>query len=99
MAPVNPVNPALFDKIAAALTYAKLYPFIQRDFMGKADCRLVHAPGNMILQGTAGPVPLVGTVVHTLNQGGAEAIAKGKLAAYKAQVKGGDLDSLLDQIS
>lgn len=99
MAPINPVNPALFDKVAAALTYAKLYPLIEKDFMGKLDCASVHAPGNMQLAGTAGPIPIIGTVVHVLNQGGSQKVSKGKIAAYKAQVKAGNLDSIIEKVS
>lgn len=99
MAPLNPVNPALFDKVAAALTYAKLYPLIQADFMGKLDCASVHAPGNMQLLGVAGPVPVTGTVLHTVNQGGSQKIAKGMIARYKLQVKTGDLDSIIEKVS
>lgn len=92
MAPISPVNPVLFDKVATALTYAKLYPLIQRDFMGKLDCRAVHAPGNMLLTGTAGPLPLVGTVTHIVVQGGSSNFSEIKKVEYKAKVEAGDLD-------
>jgi hypothetical protein len=99
MAPVNAIDPALFDKVAISLTYAKLYPLIQKDFMGKLDCRAVHAPGNMILSGTAGPAPLAGTVVHAVNQGGADIIASSKKVIYKTKVEAGDMDFILKMSS
>ena len=89
MAPVNPLDPALFDKVAIALTYAKLYPSLVRDFMGKQDCLAVHAPGNIVST-------VVGTpVIHTTIQGGSSIIAQSKKAAYMATLKIGDLDNLL----
>lgn len=95
MAPVNPINPAAFDKVATGLTYAKLYPLIQKDFMGRLDCVSVHSPGNMQLVGTAGPNPITGTVVHAVNNGGTQKIAQAKKVEYSAKVAIGDMDYIL----
>ena len=93
MAPLNPLNPATFDKVAAKLTYAKLFPLIMQDFMGKADCKLVHAVGNMLVNTTGGPTSQSGPVTHVAVQGGSDSITQAKKAAYEAASKaGGVLD-------
>jgi len=95
MAPVNPLDPALFDKVASKLTYAKLYPLIMADFMGKGDCKAVHMAGNMIVNTTGGPTSQSGPVTHTVAQGGSDSIAQGKKAAYEAALKvGGVLEAV-----
>lgn len=98
MAPVNELDPALFDKIAIALTYAKLYPSIQKDFMGKLDCKKVHITGNMLVNTTGGPTAQTGPVTHIITQGGDDTIAKGLKAKYEAAVEAGDLDTIIGQL-
>ena len=95
MAPVNKLNPAAFEKIAIPLTYAKLYPSIQKDFMGKIDCRVVHGPGNMLVNTVGGPAAQSGPVIHTFAQGGEEKVALGLKGKYKAAVEAGDLDRII----
>jgi hypothetical protein len=96
MAPLNPLNNAIFDKFATAVIYAKLYPYIMSDFMGKLDCKLVHAPGNMIVNTVGGPTAQSGTVIHTASQGGSDSVTTGLKAKYKAAMQVGDV---LDKVT
>lgn len=88
-------DPEQLEKIQIALTYAKLYPSMVKDFMGKQDCRSVHGPGNMLADVQGSPFKQSGPVLHTAFQGGSDLQAQSKKAKYEAAVKTGDLDSIL----
>lgn len=95
MAPLNPLDPAVMEPVAIALSYAKLYPSMVKDFMGKQDCALVHATGNMIANTTGSPTAQSGPITHTITKGGSDKIAQGKKAGFSAAAKTGDVDSVL----
>lgn len=66
--------------------YYLLFPLMKKDFMGRSDCELVHAEGNMIavVSGASG------TVTHII-RGGSDTILSVKEATYKALSEEGAL--------
>jgi hypothetical protein len=72
-----PLNLNKYKKWSVEQLYYLLYPYIMEDFMGKPDCKTVHAEGNMqaIVSGATG------TVSHIL-RGGTDIQAKIKKAEY-----------------
>lgn len=81
----RPVNIASIQDFAIRQTYLKLYPFIKRDFMGRTDCQMVHAPGNIVAPTSGGPV------AHTVFQGGHSTVADSLEAQYKTMEETGDI--------
>jgi hypothetical protein len=67
--------------------YYLLFPYIKEDFMGRKDCELVHAEGNMqaIVSGATG------TVTHTI-RGGSDTLISIKGAEYRAKVEEGRIE-------
>jgi hypothetical protein len=98
MAPVNPFDPQLLDELQIGLTYAKLFPTLTKDFMGKQDCRSVHGPGNMQAETQGSPVKQSGPVIHLTFQGGNDVQSQAKKAKYKTAVETGDLDYVLEAL-
>jgi hypothetical protein len=95
MAPINPLDPAVFNQLATSLTYAKLYPLIQKDFMGKMDCKQIHTPPNQIANTVGGPTAQSGQVICVI-QGGSDILASAKKIEYEAIVQSGDIDHLIE---
>lgn len=95
MAPVNELNGAVYDTFATNIIYAKLFPLIVDDFMGKLDCKLVHITGNMIANTTGSPAAQSGPVLHLATQGGSDKISQATKLKYEAALKVGDVLSLV----
>ncbi len=81
----RPVNIASIIDFATRQMYLKLYPLIKRDFMGRDDCRLVHAPGNIVAPTYGGPV------VHTAFQGGHSTVSDSLESQYRTMEETGDI--------
>jgi hypothetical protein len=93
MAPVNPLNPVVFDEVATKMTYAKLYPLIMKDFRHLMDCNTRHMPGNqqvkVVIPAGTGAVDsyIQGIPIDPTWMPGAQA----KQGAYEAAASSGDI--------
>lgn len=53
--------------------------------MGRTDCQMVHAPGNIVSSTTGGPV------THTVFQGGHSTVCDSLESSYRAMEEQGDV--------
>ena len=96
MAPGHPLekfNMSALNKVQVELSYAKLFPLIAADFREIGDCCNIHKPGNMLIDGMAGVIPVTGAVTkYTMLSPLTESVRPGaysKQGKYEASVAAG----------
>jgi len=79
---IVPINVDRYRDWNVEMLFYKMYPLLVENFMGKGDCRTVHAVGNIVAPSTGGPV------THII-QGGTDLIAKAKEPVYRLRAEEG----------
>jgi len=81
---IVPLNLDRYKEWTMDQMYYELFPRIKEDFMGKGDCRNIHATGNMtpVVAGSTG------TITQVI-QGGSDIELSVKEAQYRAYVEQG----------
>jgi hypothetical protein len=81
-----PINLSRYRDWTIQQLYYLLFPYIKEDFMGRKDCQIVHAEGNMqaVVSGETG------IVTHAV-RGGSDTVLAAKEAEYRVLSEEGGL--------
>jgi hypothetical protein len=82
----SPLDPKVYLEAATNMTYYRLFPLMMEDFITRADMQELLIATNLIVNGTAGPFPVVATV-QPIQNGSAPGIGSQGLKASKEAKK------------